>query len=142
MNIIYIVEENAMEIEINGQKERIKLDVLLKQLPERLVRDKHLINEIMKMREASIKQVGDFNDYIGNLTKEIATRRAKMEELMMDKDMNPTEAGKMVRAHMTIIKAMTDEKNTLRELRHGLKLLANEEGRFENELAKLENARG
>ncbi len=132
MEIEYIVEDNSVKVTINGVTEIIPYDDLLDSLPRELIRDYHLINEISKVRERIVKQIGDFNDYIIVLLAKQKQVREKMETL------DPVNDTKAINSYAKIMKAISDEKNTSRELRHGVRLLSNEEGRYLAEIEKLE----
>lgn len=130
MNIIYRPETNNFEIEINGQKEVITYDALLNQMPRQIVGDRYLINEVMKVRRRIISQIGDFNNRTSDLILELVAYRKLMAEHINEPS--------IVKGYATLMKAVESEKNTARELRHGIKLLEGQEARFMAELATLE----
>lgn len=130
MKIEYKPESNSFDIEVNGQKETITYDELLNQMPKQIVRDRHLINEVMKIRDRIMKQVGDFNYRTADLVLKISEYRKKMEEHI--------EEPMIIKGYQSLIKSIESEKNTSRELRLGIRLLEAQEARFMAELAALE----
>jgi hypothetical protein len=130
MNIVYRPETNDFEIDINGQKEVITYDALLNQMPRQIVGDRYLINEVMKVRRRIVSQIGDFNNRTSDLILELVTYRKLMAEHINEPS--------IVKGYATLMKAVESEKNTARELRHGIKLLEGQEARFMAELATLE----
>ena len=87
---------------------------------------------MFRLRKRIGEDMGEYTQYIMGVTKRIAKNRAKMEAL------DPADDAKAIKSLAEIVKACSHEKNTLREMRHAIKLLAITEGRFENELSKLE----
>ena len=136
MKITYIPESNSCVLDINGQTEMVVLDDLLDMLPARLVRDKWLVNEILKARTDIMKQLGEYNTYILALTKQIEAVNVKMANL------DPLTDAKSIKFYGQVISGLKAQKDVVRELRHGLRTSHNEEGRLANELAQLENVRG
>jgi hypothetical protein len=130
MNIIYRPETNDFEIDINGQKEVITYDALLNQMPRQIVGDRYLINEVGKVRRRIVAQIGDFNNRTTDLILELTNYRKLMAEHINE----PA----IVKGYATLMKAVESEKNTARELRHGIRLLEGQEARFMAELATLE----
>lgn len=132
MEIKYDAEANEVKISIDDKSETILLDDLLDKLPRELVRDYQLINEIAKIRKRIVDQIGDFNMYIIKLLEHQAKVREQMQQL------DPAKDGKEINILLKVSEAISKEKNTSRELRHGVKLLSNEEGRILAEIEKLE----
>ena len=133
MELIYNVADDSVEITIGDSAEKITLNELFTKLPQtEKVRIEYLLSEIFKLRRRIAEDMGDYTAYIMGVTKRIAINRGKMEAL------DPADDAKAIKSLAEIVKACSHEKNTLREMRHAIKLLAITEGRFENELSKIE----
>jgi hypothetical protein len=136
MKVTYIPESNSCVLDINGQTETVVLDDLLDMLPARLVRDKWLVNEIMKKRTDIMEDLGEYNTYILGIVKQIETINSKISNL------DPLTDAVSIKFYGQLITGLKSQKDVVRELRHGLRASHNEEGRLANELAQLENVRG
>jgi predicted nucleic acid-binding Zn-ribbon protein len=135
MKLTYNPEKNTCLIEVNGQSEEVVYDALLDMLPEKLIRDRWLVNEIMKNRTSVVKNLGGLNEYILRLTTNIAAVNEKISKL------DPAMDGDKLKFYNSVISDIKAEKDVVREIRHGIRASHAEEGRLAKELAELENVR-
>jgi hypothetical protein len=125
MDIISNIEDNT--VTING--ETISIDTLLEALPSQTARYEYLLNEIYKVRKEIIDQVGNYNRTIAKLTIAIAGYRRQLD------DLEPTQLKEIKYVNNQIMQ-ISKQIVAMKELRHGTKLLAIQEGKI---LADLED---
>jgi len=135
MGIVLSYEPSSDELEIYINEEFMSIPVadFWKMMPQtERPRLEYLLSELYDLRMEIVADMGEYSRYILELTKGIAKIRMKQEALDPDKD------AKAIKSLGLIVTSYSSEKNTLREMRHAIKLQAIQEGRLLSQIAEIE----
>lgn len=131
MNIKFIPETESYEIVINGIVETIPVEEFYKATPTKLGRAQYLLKKMNDNRTQRITRAFDFIRFIEENTKHMSDIIVKMEKDISDGDMKNLDAYKMV------ITALSNQKQSFKEIRYAIKLLEAEEGKIKSEILEL-----
>jgi len=133
LDLLYLPSSDSLEVTIEDKSMTVSIADFWKRMPQtERPRLEYLLSELFSLRKEIIADMGEYSRYILELTKGIAKIRMKQEALDPDKD------AKAIKSLGLIVTSYSSEKNTLREMRHAIKLQAIEEGRLLSRIAEIE----
>jgi len=133
IDLNYVPSSDNLVITIEDKSMTIPVADFWKMMPQtERPRLEHLLSELYDLRMEIVADMGEYSRYILELTKGIARIRTKQEALDPDKE------AKAIKSLSLIVTSFSSEKNTLREMRHAIKLQAIQEGRLLAQIAEIE----
>lgn len=131
-------QERNLTIKVNGLKgEKEKLEKEISDFNKK-TKINELLEQIHKIRTERLGKVEEYLEHVGEVIKGIKNTREALLELSANDFAHANLYKAEIDKYKGVMKGWSSEKDVMREFRYIMKILQNEEGRYENELSKIE----
>lgn len=134
MNLLYEPKTDSLVITMGQATEAVPVEDILLAIPTQKTRLEYLRWMVHDIRKRRLEQIDEFFSMTKEIVTGIARNRKKMEELANQEEPD----AKTIKALSQVVQAYARQKDSIKEIRHGTKLLALEEGKILANIAELE----